>query len=64
MGVPGRPFWAGLRGREAGLGFGETRVELLARSREREGSIWSGVVNLPCRFAASGFLASVSPFAK
>lgn len=40
VGVPGRPFWAGLRGREAGLGFGNTCWELLARNRGREGAVW------------------------
>lgn len=54
VGVPGRPFWAGLRGREAGLRFGNTCWELLARI---------GVVNHRCRVASCSS-ASVSPFVK
>lgn len=62
VGVPGRPFWAGLRGREAGLHFGNTCWELRARMGGG-GKPQSGVVNHPCRVASCS-LASVSPFVK
>lgn len=54
VGVPGRPFWAGLRGREAGLGFGNTCWELLARNRGREGAIWGCESSLPSCFLLPG----------